>query len=353
MRFDPNFDGHKLMYHPAEVAHWLATGRTPGPIYTEMTLSNRCNCRCLFCGVDYLVNTTGEAIEPAMAKRIIKELAALGNKAIMFSGDGEPLLHPDAAELIAFGAERMSASVTTNGTVLDQAGPELIDGLKWIRFSVNAGDARTYAEVHRTEPELFDRVIDNIGRAVERKRRLGLEVTIGSQLVLIDENAGSALQLAKRMKDLGVDYFSVKPYSQHPLSRNRLEVDSAPFGPLRREIEALADEAFTVIYRAGSMAKVGAAKSYDACHGTQFMCFISANGDVWECNCYVGDPRFHIGNATQESLHDIWTGPRRRTVLDFIRDELDLAGCRDICRMDECNKYLWRLKHPRPHDDFV
>jgi radical SAM protein with 4Fe4S-binding SPASM domain len=101
------------------------------------------------------------------------------------------------------------------------------------------------------------------------------------------------------------------------------------------------------------MAKVGARKPYGKCCGTHFLCFVSANGDVWECNVFAGDPRFLIGNACQESLKDIWAGSRRKAVLAFIENEMSIAECRDICRMDECNKYLWRLRCPWPHDDFI
>lgn len=68
---------------------------------------------------------------------------------------------------------------------------------------------------------------------------------------------------------------------------------------------------------------------------------------------FAGDPRFLIGNVREQDLPDIWNGPRRKEVLDFINNEMDVQDCRDICRMDECNRYLWRLKHPWPHDNFI
>ena len=351
--YDANFDGQKLMYHPARVAQWLERGSTCGPLYTEATLSDQCNCRCLFCGVDYDVRRTGAVLDAGTWTGILDDLADLGNKAVMFSGHGEPLLHPRAAEIIGHGARRMSASVTTNGIALDEAGMELIDALEWIRFSVNAGTPEAYARVHGARPDAFDRVLANLAAAVERKRCKGLAVTIGVQCVLLDENADTAVALARRVREIGVDYFSLKPYSRHPLSRNRLDVDYARHADIGREVQALQTTTFKVVVRTGSIAKLGGKKPYGTCHGTHFLCFLSANGDVWECNSYAGDPRFRIGNAREERLAGIWNGPRRREVLEFIRTGLNLDECRDVCRMDECNRYLWRLKHPWPHDNFV
>jgi len=352
--YDGDFDSQRLMFHPGEVAYWLEHGKSRGPLYTEMALSTRCNCRCVFCGVDYLVNKTHIEMDPADAKRVIDELHALGNRSIMFAGHGESLLHGDAAEIISYAARTMSTSVTTNGHPLDNGKLPLIDGLKWIRFSINGCDADNYAAVHRVPATFFDTVMGNIERAVERKKSRGLGVVIGVQLVLLDENAEGVVRFARRLRALGVDYFSVKPFSQHPLSECRLNPDYARHAHLEAELEALQGDSFKVIYRAGSVERIGKEKRYEHCHGTHFLCFVSANGDVWECNVFAGDPRFLAGNAREESLADIWSGRKRQAVLDFIDHDLDLAKeCRDVCRMDECNCYLDRLKNPLDHDDFI
>lgn len=352
--YDSDFDRQRLMFHPAELAYWLEHGRSRGPLYTEMALTTRCNCRCVFCGVDYLVNKTHVDIETVDAKRIIGELHALGNRAIMFAGHGEALLHADAAEIIRFASSKMSCSVTTNGYPLDESKLPLIDGLKWIRFSINGCDAGNYATIHRVPATCFDVVMGNVERAVERKRRLGLDVVIGVQLVLLDENAEGLFDFARWLKAMGVDYFSVKPFSQHPLSECRLDPDYDRLARLETELAVLQDNAFKVIYRARSIDRVRGPKRYTQCHGTHFICFVSANGDIWECNVFDGDPRFLAGNANEESMEAIWQGPKRQAVLDYIDNDLDIAKeCRDICRMDECNCYLARLKSPMDHDDFI
>jgi len=353
MSYDTDFDRQKLMFHPQAVADWLASGRSRGPLYTEMELTRRCNCRCLFCGVDHQVNATDDRIDVALAQSLLAGLAGLGNKSVMMCGNGEPLLHPEAAAIFDYAADRMSVSMTTNGAALTAARLPLIDRLEWIRFSVNGGTPENYAAIHGVNAGVFDQVLANIAGAVARKKALGLAVTIGTQLVLLPENADQVVGLARQLKGLGVDYFSVKPYSQHPLSRNRHCIDYTRYRDLEDALRPLADERFAVIFRAVAMAKAGTAKSYQKCSGTHFIAFASANGDLWECNVFAGDPRFYIGNARENTLADLWNGPRRQAVLSFIDQDLRLEECRDLCRMDACNQYLWRLKHPWPHDNFI
>lgn len=324
-----------------------------GPIYTEFELTGKCNCNCIFCGVDYLVNKSADTIDTAVAKRVLDELHALGNRSVMIAGHGESILHDDADDIIRHSSGLMSTSLTTNGLSLTEDKLPLIDGLKWMRFSINGCDPDNYAVIHKVRPEMFDVLLSNVESAVRRKRGLNLDVAIGTQLVLLEENAGGVTGLARQLKDLGVDYFSVKPYSQHPLSNHHLTVDYDKHVQLAAQLSELADDSFKVIYRARSMAKVSQKKPYKTCYGTHFLSFISASGDVWECNVFAGDERFLIGNVLDESLEGIWRGEKRQSVRKFMEEDMDIAECRDICRMDECNCYLWRLKNPLDHDDFI
>ncbi len=346
------FDGQKLMLHPVEVAQWLETGQTRGPLYTEFELTSVCNHHCTFCGVDHLVNQSHVFIDTALALRAVDEIADSGNKSIMFAGHGESLLHPDAADIIVHASSRMSTSVTTNGSRVDAKRVHLIDGLEWIRFSVN-GFGDEYRAVHATSAGMFEQVMGNIAGAVARKREKKLGVTIGTQIVLLPENAAGAVPLAKRLRDIGVDYFSVKPYSQHPASINRRDIDYAELVSVGEACKALATPEFAVSFRTGSIDALGKTKSYSQCYGTHFLNFVSADGKVWECNVHAGDERFLFGDLNESSFGALWSGEQRASVVRFIDEELDLTECRDVCRLEACNRYLFRLKHPRAHDNFI
>jgi len=341
------------LYHPKRVARWLETGATPGPIYTEMELTTRCNHKCFFCGVDHIVNRKIEYVEPTAALKAITGLKKIGAKSVMFSGHGEPLLHRDAARIINFAASKMSTSITTNGSPLTSSNMNMMDNLEWIRFSVNGCDPKNYEEIHGSDSSMYARVLRNVEKAVAYKKRNGLNLTIGAQLVLLKENAGGVFNLATVFKNIGVDYFSVKPYSQHPLSRNRLKMDYIESADLGDKLSNLEDESFKVVFRTPAINITGTKKIYKKCYGTHFINFISADGNVWECNVFAGDSRFLIGNIHQETMDQIWNGERRKKVLEYIANDMSVEKCRLECRMNQCNQYLWRLKNPKDHDNFI
>jgi MoaA/NifB/PqqE/SkfB family radical SAM enzyme len=80
-----------------------------------------CNLQCVHC-----INASGPR-EPWLAplaadtaRRHIAEAAALGVKEVYFTG-GEPFLHEDILDLLAFSLERAPTTVLTNGTLIDDA----------------------------------------------------------------------------------------------------------------------------------------------------------------------------------------------------------------------------------------
>jgi len=80
---------------------------------------------------------------------------------------------------------------------------------------------------------------------------------------------------------------------------------------------------------------------------------IDAGGNVWGCSAYLGDERFLYGNIYENSFQEIWEGEKRAESLEWAEKELDTDQCRVNCRMDEINRYLWEMRHPPAHVNFI
>ena len=348
-------DSHKLMFHVPRLHDWLK-GSTIAPIYLEIAPSGGCNHRCIFCALDYL-DYKPAFLDLKVLKQAIKQAAAMGVKSIMYAGEGEPLLHKDICEIVRMTkASGMDVAITTNGVLLrKELSLKMLKFLSWIRISLNAGTSLTYAKVHRTKQEDFFKVLDNLRDAVQIKKKDKGTTTIGVQLLLIPENVKDVLNLAKLLKKIGVDYLTIKPYSQHPLSHARRDpvFRYEKQADLYKKLRKFEDEHFKIIYRDVTMQRLSLPRDYQHCLGLAFWAYITALGDVYACSAFLGKKEFCYGNIYKENFRTIMHSQRRKEILKRAAKTLDVTRCRQVCRLDKINSYLWELTHPGLHVNFI
>lgn len=121
-----------------------------------------------------------------------------------------------------------------------------------------AAQAAEHEMVHRVKGD-FDNVVGNIRALVEGKKKLGTPLpTIGTQFVFYDKNYMSIYNAAKLWKDVGVDYFEVKPVIEGEGSAVNISVfpakDTEAVEKQMLMAEELADDTYTV-YVKGAVCK--------------------------------------------------------------------------------------------------
>ena len=217
-------DSHKLIYHPETVARWL-NGENIYPIEMEIGLTNACNHRCIFCAVDY-TGYQSNRIDSRILIGNLEELALRGVKSIIYAGEGEPLLHREAPDIINRTKDLgIDAAMSTNGVLLTpEMSRECLGSLTWIRFSVAGITDTTYDRIQQGKPGDLSRVLSNMEAAVRVKKEQGLNTTLGVQLLLLPDNKNEIVQMGKELKKIGVDYLTLKPIYHHPQSRQIQQV---------------------------------------------------------------------------------------------------------------------------------
>lgn len=201
----------KPAHHPAAIAA-LRAGTVPPPVHVQLVLSNLCNQDCLFCayristGLSNALFDEGQVMPRTSAEEIIDDCAALGVKALQFTGGGEPTAHPDHLALIARAqAHGMDTALVTNGVRLAPSALAVAN-LTWIRVSVDAGDARMYAHVRRCPPAHWDRVWRLIRYLGKPHHYAG---TLGVGFVVTPTNYEGIPEAARLARDAGAQNLRV------------------------------------------------------------------------------------------------------------------------------------------------
>jgi len=345
-------DSHKMNYHPERVAGWHK-GDNVYPLYIEIGTTSACNHRCIFCALEF-TGYKGKFLETEMLLNALTDMAKNGVKSVMFGGEGEPTLHKDFALIVEHARKNgMDTAITTNGVPFTkQLVEKCLPHLSWIKFSIDAGTPETYAKIHGTRPEDFEKLLQNIKDCAEIRRNNNYNVKIGTQTLLIDENADETILLAKKVKEAGADYLVVKPYSQHPLSSHKFDLDYNKYKSLQEPLKELNSESFKVIFRLETMEKLNSRVPYEKCHGLPFFALIDAEGNIIPCNLFYGKEDYYYGNLYKNTFSEIWKSEKRKQVLEKLHEE-GTINCRENCRLDPINRYLKNLKNPPEHVNFI
>lgn len=353
MKENIRIDSHKLIYHPDIVAEWMK-GKNIYPIELEIGLTNACNHRCIFCAADY-TGYKPNKIDTIILKKNLEELAIKNVKSIIYSGEGEPLLHKDAPDIINM-TKRLGfdAAMSTNGVLLTpEVSKECLGSLTWIRFSMAAITDDTYNKIQRGKAGDLSKVLFNMQEAVRVKKEQNLTTTIGVQLLLLPDNKNEIIQMGKELRKIGVDYFTIKPFSQHPQSQHILQVNYNDMIDLENEIKTLETDEFKVYFRKHSMKKLECKRGYKKCWALPFMVHIDEKGNVWPCMTFMGKEDLKYGNLNEESFVHIWEGEHRKKIVNYFMQMNLEENCRELCRLDEMNRYLEELKNPGNHVNFI
>lgn len=353
MKENIKIDSHKLIYHPEAVARWLK-GNDIYPIEIEISPSGTCNHRCTFCALDY-VGYHPNFLDKNVILKNIEMIKTKGLKSVICSGEGEPLLNKDLPDIVnGIKSYGIDVAMSSNGVLFrEDVIKECLAAFTWIRFSVASLEEKSYNKIQRGKAGDLEKVKINLEDAVRIKKDKGLTTTLGVQCLLLPENMMQLPDMAKQLRNIGIDYLTIKPYSQHLHSNNQFQIDYREMMELEQEIKRYETNNFSIYFRINAMKKMNHKKSYTQCYGLPFMTYIDAKGNIWPCCAHIGVEDFCYGNIYEETFSEIWEGERKRKVIEKLNG-LDINKvCREACRLDEINHYLYELKNQGSHVNFI
>ncbi len=165
---------------------------TNAPLDAQLIVTRRCNLSCGYCS-EY--DNFSEPVPVDELKRRIDALHRLGSVNITMLG-GEPLMHPEIAELVAYAGRRSNTSVVTNGFLLRNNIIEALNkaGLNNLTVSIDT--------LHADPTRYIQKSLRSLRTRLERLKRLA-RFDVHVTAVLCESSRDDFRQLMREIESFG------------------------------------------------------------------------------------------------------------------------------------------------------
>lgn len=317
-------DSHKLAYHFDRVKAF-ENGERIAPVSVDMALTRACGAMCSFCYAMVQEPQERANVKVNEALNLLDDFREIGVKAVSLISDGESTLSKAYVPFIQHAANiGIDVGNATNGWEWEEEKiDQVLPHLTWVRFTCAAGTPEGYSNIMfkgKEHTHVFDRAMKNIRYAVNLKKKLGLKVTLGIQMVLMPEFKDEIIPFAKLAADLGVDYGVIKHCSDDELGT--LGVDYSKYEELYsllEEAEKFSNENTKIIIKWDKIKNKGK-PTYKRFYGPQFLLQISGSGLVAPSGMFFNArySKLHIGNYVEERFKDIFKSDRYWKIMDYL-----------------------------------
>lgn len=249
------------------------------PLHIDIESTNACNLRCIMCTRNFMTEEIGY-IEWDFFKKIVDEGAKYKLPSIKLNYRGEPLLHPELPEMVAYTKKKgiIEVQFNTNGLPLNEKKIEelLNAGLDRIIFSFDGATKQTY-EYIRTGSN-YERVVNNIKTLVKMRDERDLKrPSVRVQMVKMKENEHEVEDFIKMWLPVA----------------NRIAVSTY------RKAEGAQGE-----------------NVHFPCHQLWQRLMVCWDGEVRMC-CGDWSGEIVLGNAKKSSIYELWHGEKLNNVREL------------------------------------
>jgi MoaA/NifB/PqqE/SkfB family radical SAM enzyme len=314
------------------------------PVCLYLETTNRCNLLCETCP------RTFEDLEPPadmsweLFTHIVDQFPQIAR--VVLHGVGEPMMVKALPRMVRYLKDRGTYVLfNTNGTLLtERKGRELIAaGLDELRVSLDAAEPRAFFAVRGKD--MFARIVRNVRAFTALQRAEGIErPRVSLWLTGLNETIDQLPDFVRLAHRIGVAEIHLQRLVFTSEGQGLARAQSALFEKLKGDEAKRLEEAAALAERLGvnfnasgatepgtSLKRAADSQPWSLCRRPWTLMYFTAHGRAIPC-CIApfsmrGYDGFTLGNATQESLRQIWNGPRYQEFRHALLSETPPPAC--------------------------
>lgn len=323
----------------------------PLPRFVQIEPVGQCNLRCQMCAIQFRKDGPPHGPLAFLAfddfKRLVEGFGDI--EELQLQGLGEPTMHPQFFEMVAWASQR-GVRVSTNSNLTlwsERRARQCVEsGLSTLHVSLDAATPELYERIRRGAH--FSKVIRNLRRVIAARAALHSSLHVRVVTVLMHQNlhelpAIVRLASAEGVKDLFVQYLC-HDFEEHSLPDEyrpmRDFIHAQALDDVPRDAVAQAfDEARNAAEQCGVSLRLPPLERHakpaaaPRCDWPWRGAYVSYRGDAMPC-CMVSTPdRINFGNMLEDGVADVWGG----AAYQRFRDQLAGDEPSPICR--SCSLY--------------
>lgn len=270
------------------------------PLHVDIELASVCNLKCPMCytiSPEFKQKVNAKLMDFDLFTKLVDECATGGVYSIRLSFRGEAFLHKRIVDCVRYAKQQgiKEVSTLTNGLRLDEEMfTQIMEaGIDWITISFD-GLGETYEQIRH--PAKYDRAVEKIANYARIKKgvmRVKPVIKIQSILPAIEQDPQAFYDVFAPITDM---------VSANPL------ID---FMQSKRDMPKIENFSCPQIYQRLVV-------------GADGLCMMCANDE---------EGRIIVGNANQQSIHEIWHGAEMTRVRAIHRR---YAGATELAACAEC-----------------
>lgn len=345
-------NSHKILFHYGKMLEDIAKGRTEfNPVAIEIHPTAACNHRCIHCSYKER-NESRASLPKEVMDRLTESIIQMKIQAVYFSGGGEPTLYPGLAGYIEKLTENgVECSILTNGSCFEEMGLiPIADRLNYIAVSLPGVSEEVFETITGTRN--LEKVLTLPGKI--RAIHGGNSPVIGSRVVLTNKNYKQVGDFLRVIRERGFDYALFKIVRDYEDNGQGLSEEEETY--LREEVQTYRDldDRFTNIQNIFGYKTLPEFQNGCWVNRYGMLANVGTDGKVYPNIVEIDKEEFCIGDLREETLEEMWNGPRHAEVKKRSDEKWAGGTCRN-CRAMAYNAIInrWIDQLPAYFDPFI
>jgi len=352
--------------------HLLRDGGLPNaPKQVQIILSDLCNENCSFCAyrmdgytsnelfvgdserAKYGTNNPVRVMPGPRAFALLDECKRLGVEGLQFTGGGEPTVHKQHVAIFRKALELgFKCSLVSNGLAWSKELIEVLSQFSWVRVSLDAGTAETYARTRQTAISNFARVLLHITQLAGAIRAAESTCVLGVGFVVIPDNWREIRESVRLVRETGAAYIRLSAMFNPDNTKPYEGIYQDILSSVRAIKEEFDSPAFTVyeLFTDRMQDLFDGAPDYDICAYQHYTAYVGGDMKAYRCCVLSYNKRGLIdgGDLTNRPFDEFWNSPERKA--DFER--FNARGC-ERCQFNSKQRVVNYLLGKKPkHSEF-